>query len=123
MANTTNRLAGIATFTVDGTSFMLTGDLEYQCSGVQRETLVGQDRVHGYGEKPVQGYISGTFRDSGSLATVDFNAMTNVTVVAELANGKTIVGRNGWTVETPPQVKTQEGTFDVRWDFFDVSEA
>ncbi|MGN6518660.1 MAG: phage tail tube protein [Dokdonella sp.] len=123
MSDTTNRLAGIATVTVDGVSYMLSGELEYQVSGVKRDTLVGQDRVHGYSEMPVQGYISGSFRDNGQLSTADINAMTNVTVVAELANGKTIVGRNGWTVETPPAVKTTEATFDVKWEFISVSEA
>ena len=33
------------------------------------------------------------------MSVADFNAMTNVSVVAELANGKTIVGRNMWTVD------------------------
>jgi len=122
MADQTNRLAGIAYLTVDGKSFMLAGDFTYMPSAVARETLVGQDRVHGYSEKPVAGFISGTIRDAGGLSVGDINAMTDVTVVGELANGKTVIGRNMWTVDTQ-EVATTEGTFAVKWEGFSVEEA
>lgn len=122
MADTTNRLAGIAYLSVDGQSYMLAGDLAYSPSKVTRETLIGQDRVHGYSEKPHAGFISGSFRDAGGLTVADFNAMTNVTVTAELANGKTIIGRGMWTVDAQ-EVKTAEATFDVKWEGMSVEEA
>jgi hypothetical protein len=122
MADTTNRLAGVAYLTVDGKTFMLSGDLTYKPSKVSRQTLLGQDGVHGYSEMPAAGSISCNVRDSGGLTVADINAMTNVTVVAELANGKTIVGRNMWTVEEQ-EVNTTEGTFPVRWEGMDVQEA
>ena len=122
MADNTNRLAGIATISGDGESFMLSGDLAYSVANFSRETMVGQDRVHGYSEKPHAGFISGTLRDAGSLSVAKINAMTNTTVVAELANGKTIVGRNMWTVDAQ-EVKTQDATIDVKWESFYVEEA
>ena len=121
MADTTNRLAGTAFLSVDGTTYMLSGDLSYTPSTIKRETLVGQDRVHGYSEMPSQGSISATLRDAGGLVVGDFNAMTNVTVTLELANGKTVVGRNMWTVEAQ-EVKTAEGTFEVKWEGVSVEE-
>lgn len=122
MADTTNRLAGIAYLTVDGANYMLAGDFAYSVSKVARETLIGQDRVHGYSEKPKQGSMSGTIRDAGGLSVVSFNSMTNVTVTVELANGKTIIGRNMWTVGDL-EVKTTEATFEVKWEGFSVEEA
>ncbi|MFZ6690229.1 phage tail tube protein [Undibacterium sp. SXout20W] len=122
MADTTNRLAGIAYLSVDGQTYMLAGDLTYSPSKVTRETIVGQDRVHGYSEKPHPGSISGTIRDAGGLSVAAFNAMTNVTVTCELANGKTVVGRNMWTADAQ-EVKTAEGTFEVKWEGFSVEEA
>lgn len=122
MADTTNRLAGTAFLSVDGTTYMLAGDLAYTPSKVKRETLTGQDRVHGYSELPNPGEISATLRDAGGLLVADFNAMTNVTVTLELANGKTVVGRNMWTVEAQ-EVKTAEGTFEVKWQGPSVEEA
>jgi len=122
LADTTNRLAGVAYLTVDGTNYMLAGDFTYSVSKVLRETLTGQDRVHGYSEKPVAGKMSCSVRDAGGLSVASFNAMTNVTVTVELANGKTIVGRNMWTVE-PQEVKTAEAIFEVKWEGFSVEEA
>ena len=98
MANTANRLAGTAYLTVDGVTFAVTGDFEYSPSVISRESLVGMDRVHGYSEKPNVPHISCSIRDMGNLSVAGLNAMTNSTVVAELANGKTIIGRNMWTV-------------------------
>jgi hypothetical protein len=121
MAVNPNRLAGTVFLYVDGQNYMLAGDFEYKPSKVARETLVGMDRVHGFAEKPVAGHIAGTLRDSGVLSVASINAMDNVTVVAQLNNGKTIVGRNMWTVEDQT-AKATDGTIDVRWEGPDVSE-
>lgn len=115
MADTTNRIAGIAYLSVDGKRYMLAGELAYNVSTVSRETIIGQDTVHGYSEKPHAPFISGSFRDAGSLTVADFNAMTNVNITCELANGKTVIGRNMWTVDTQ-EVKTSEATFEVKWE-------
>lgn len=122
MSDTTNRLAGIAYLSIDGKTYMLAGELAYSVSSKTRETLVGQDRVHGYSEKPHAGFISASIRDSKGLTVAQLNDMTNVTVVAELANGKTIIGRNLWTVEAQ-EVKTNEATIEVRWEGPSVEEA
>jgi hypothetical protein len=121
MANTANRLAGTAFLSVDGVSYMLAGDFEYSPSTVSRETLVGMDAVHGYSEKPISGHINATLRDAGGLSVASLNAMTNVAVVAQLANGKTIVGRNMWTVESQTS-KVADATIEVKWEGLAVSE-
>lgn len=115
MSDNTNRLAGVAYIAVDGQTYMLAGDLTYSPGSVKRDTLAGQDRVHGYSESPRAPYISGTIRDAGSLTVAKFAAMNNVTISLELANGKQVVGRGMWTVDAQ-EVKTQEGTFEVRWE-------
>ncbi|MHB9833824.1 phage tail tube protein [Paraburkholderia terrae] len=117
MADNTNRIAGVATVTVDGVQYMLEGELEYSPVTTKRETKKGQDAVHGYSEMPEAPYISGTFRDSGQITVALFNQMTNVTVAAKLANSKLVIGRNMWTVGDLA-VKTQEGTMDIRWEGF-----
>jgi len=115
MANNTNRIAGIANISVDGVTHLLSGEFTYSPADVERKSLVGQDQVHGYSEMPRAPFISGTLRDSSVLTVKDFNAMSDVTIHAELANGKTIIGRGMWTVDAQ-EVKTQEGTFEVRWE-------
>lgn len=121
MANTANRLAGTAYVTVDGISIMVVGDFTYSPSMVTRETLSGMDFVHGYKEKPSPGFISCRVRDSGGTTVADFNEQTNVTIVAELANGKTIIGEGLWTVNTQ-EVKSEDAEFDVRWEGRSVTE-
>lgn len=120
MAANPNRLAGIATISVDGQNYMLAGDLTYSPGDVARESLVGQDRVHGFAEKPRAPFISGSFRDASTFTVDDFNNMVNVTVTLELANGKTVVGRNMWTIEAQ-EVKTPEATFEVKFEGFSGS--
>jgi len=110
-----NLLAGTASVVANGVNYMLVGDLSYDPSTVKRETKSGQDGVHGFSEMPKPGKITGTFRDSGSLTVADFNAMTNATVVLSLANGKTVIGRNMWTIDAQ-EVKTAEGTVEVSWE-------
>lgn len=122
MADNTNRIAGIAYLTIDGASYMMSGTWSYSVATVTRTTVKGQDRVHGYSEEPNAPHISGDIRDAGSLSVASINAMTNVTVVLELANGKTIIGRNMWTVDTQ-EVNTGEATFPVRFEGISVEEA
>lgn len=116
-----NLLAGTASLTANGKTYMLVGELSYDPSTVKRESLSGQDGVHGFKEMPKTGKISGTLRDSGDLTVADLNAMTNATVVASLANGKTVIGRNMWTVDAQ-EVKTEDSTFQVVWEGPTVSE-
>lgn len=117
----TKRLAGIANIAVDGITHQLSGDLTYSPSQKTRETLAGQDDVHGFKEMPVAGYISGTLRDARDLTIKDFNDMTDVTITLNLANGKTVIGRNMWCVNVQ-EVKTVDGTFEVRFEGKDVLE-
>ena len=115
MADTTNRKAGIVNLTIDGVSYQVAGECSYSPSLVKRESLVGQDQVHGYSEMPIAPHIAFKFRDSGGLKVVNINAMTSVTVVVGLANGKTVIGRNMWSVESQ-EINTQEAVGDVRFE-------
>lgn len=119
---TAGRLAGIASFMIDGTAYQTVGDLKYRVSKVERETLKGVDGIHGYKEMPTQGYISAQIRDSSVISVASFNQMVNVTVQAVLANGKTVSGTNMWCVEAQ-EVDAVEGTFDLRFEGVNVIES
>jgi hypothetical protein len=122
MADDTNRLAGVAYIYIDGQSYMLAGEPTYRVSKVSRETLDGMDDVHGYAEKRVAGAIGATLRDARTLSVASINAMTNVTVVLELANGKMITGRNMWSVDAQ-EVNAADATFQVKFEGKHVEEA
>jgi hypothetical protein len=116
-----NRVAGISRITVDGRSELLAGDLTYSMARVTRESKIGQDKVHGFSEMPIPGFIACTLRDRGGLSVAELNAMTNVTVVVEAFNGKIITGSGMWTVETQ-EVSGTEGTIGIRWEGVSVEE-
>ncbi|AQG98345.1 phage tail protein [Burkholderia sp. KK1] len=115
MANNTNFIAGTAYITIDGVNYQLEGELRYDVGAVMRESLGGQDTIHGFSEKPKAPSISASIRDSGGVSLAAINAMRSNTVVLELANGKTIIGRNMWTVEAQ-EVDTTEAKFTVKWE-------
>lgn len=121
MAANPQRLAGTVFLYVDGQSYMLSGDFEYSPSRVSRETMIGMDTVHGFSEKPIAGHISGTLRDWAGLSVAALNLMDNVTVHAQLINGKNVVGRNMWTVDSQT-VKSTDGTVEVKWEGISVNE-
>lgn len=123
MATTPNLLAGTAYVTIDGKSYSLVGELAYRPSQSNNETLVGMDGVHGFKGTPAAGMIKGKFRDSGSIQVQTLAQATDVTVVAELANGKTIVGRNMWRAGEPVEVETEDATFTIQWESADVRES
>jgi hypothetical protein len=122
MADNSNRLAGVAYVTVDGAAYAIAGDGTYRTSSVSRETLMGQDGYHGVKEMPTAGRIAWRGRDGQGVSIQTLSDSANVTVVLELANGKTIIGRNMTRVGEPLEVNTEEATFDIAWEGPDVSE-
>jgi len=123
MADTSNRIAGIATITVDGQNYRLRGNFKYSPCKVKRETIAGQDGIHGYSEMPVAGFVEADLSDMGGLKVASLNGMTNVTVVAELANGKQVIGRNMWQVGDPIEATAEDGKLTgVRWESYTVIE-
>lgn len=118
-----NRLAGVASVTIDGKAYSIAGEGTYRPSGSSRQSLTGQDGYHGYSEMPQPGRISWQGRDSGAVNIAALNEATDATVVLSLANGKTIIGRNMVRVgEQAIEVNTTDATFTVEFEGPDVSE-
>lgn len=118
-----NRLAGVASVTIDGQAYSIAGEGTYRPSGSSRQSLTGQDGYHGYSEMPQPGRISWQGRDSGAVNIAALNEATDATVVLSLANGKTIIGRNMVRVgEQAIEVNTTDATFTVEFEGPDVSE-
>lgn len=115
-------IAGWAYVTVDGLSYSIVGEGTYRVSKSKRETMTGQDGVHGYSEVQSPGKISWKGRDSSTLNIGKLNDATNATVVLSLANGKMIIARNAWRVGDPLEVNSEDATFSIEFDSTDVSE-
>jgi Phage tail tube protein len=115
MSGTNLRIAGVAALTINGAAWNVVGDLEYGPTTVTRETMKGQTQVEGYSEMPQQGSITANLRDQGSTTIFSLNQLTNATIIAQLANGKTVYGTPMWQVGEIA-VNTQEGSFKITFE-------
>ena len=116
-----NRLAGTAYITVDGNSFSIAGEGTYRPSAPSRETVKGQDAVHGYKEMPEAGRISWRGRVTAGVP-VSVLDLTDCTVVLVSAAGATVIGQNMFRVGEPIEVNTEEGTFEAAFEGPTVTE-
>jgi hypothetical protein len=113
------RFAGIAFLTVTGEpgggQLALRGDFTVSASPMERTMIAGQDRVHGYQELPRVPYIEGTISTISDQSLEDLDGQTDVTVIAQLANGKqyTLVGA---TCKAALENNTRDGQVRVRWE-------
>ena len=63
-----------------------------------------------------------SLRDAGDFLVATVNGMRNVTVVAQLANGKLITGSGMWSVDDQ-EVDSADAKFDVRFEGPTVTES
>lgn len=109
------QLAGVASLTIDGDVWDVSGDLEYDPASVTREMMIGQSGVAGHKVMPKAGSISATLFDRSDATVFSLNQKDNATIVAVLANGKTVYG-SGMVQTGEIAVRTAEGTFSVKFE-------
>lgn len=109
------RIAGVAFVYVDGRQYPLRGNLNISIDTIEREGVAGQDGIHGFIERPRVPFIEGDFSDIGGLSLMTLQAMCDVTVTAELANGKQYILRNAWT-STAREFNAADGMASVRFE-------
>jgi len=102
------RIAGIAFLKVDGALYPLRGNFTVSPSAIERAGIAGQDYIHGYSELPRLPVVSGDVSLVPELSMTDVEGVTNATVTAELANGKTYVLREAWCTSAL-ELNTREG--------------
>lgn len=123
MADTTNRIAGVAYVSADGVRLALVGEATYRVSNPIRESKVGSDGYHGYKEKPGIGQIKLKLRNGNSVSLSALGQMTNSTIQLDLANGKSVVGRQMVQVgDAPLEADAEEAEIEITWEGPDVSE-
>lgn len=108
------RVGGIIQVQTGGVIQDAKGEFTFNLGAPLVEPVVGQDSVHGYKETPQPAYIEGSITDRGTLDVKALVTAKNVTVTVKLANGKTVVLRNG-VFAGDGNVTTGEGEIAVRW--------
>ena len=109
------RFAGIDFLMVDGSQMALRGNFTVSPSSVERTMIAGQDRVHGYQELPRVPYIEGDISTVPDLNLEDLEAQTDVTVIAQLANGKQYTLTSA-SCKAGFEANTRDGQARVRWE-------
>jgi hypothetical protein len=109
------RVGGILFLKVNGDLLQAKGEFTYNINPVKRESVVGQDTVHGFKEEPKPRFIEGSITDSDELSLEDLQAVRDATVTIELANGKIIVLREAFYA-ADGDVTSSEGEIQVRFE-------
>lgn len=117
-----NRIAGTAYFSINGKRYSLVGSFRYRCSGEQREVKDGADGFHGIKVKYLHGMIAATLRNDGSVPLNELNDFVDETMVCELANGKTVIGRNMARTGEPVTADAEEAEVEITFEGPDVRD-
>src|SRR4029453_12931673 len=105
-----HKVGGVAFLKIDGTQYLLRGDLTISPDLFEREGIAGQDMIHGYTEKPRCPEVKATLTDTGGLSLQAFQRMTNVTVTLELENEKVYGLREAWTTTPASSTRPRGGS-------------
>jgi hypothetical protein len=92
------RIGGVLNITVDGRQYPIRGSVEVSPSSVKREGIAGQDYVHGFTEMPVVPSIKANVSTTADVSLETLQNITDATIQATLANGKSYVLSQAWTV-------------------------
>jgi hypothetical protein len=107
--------AGLRRVTIDGEKVDVTSEgVSYSLGGIQQTEIVGADNYHGTAGKPVAPFLAFSITDSKALKLSGLLDKQDVTVVAELLNGKTLVLSKA--VNTSERTgETNEGKIALRY--------
>ena len=113
MAN--RRVGGVLFLKVDGELFQAKGEFTYNINPFKRESVVGQDGVHGFKEEPKALFIEGSITDSDELSIEQLYKIRDASAILELANGKIIsLGEAFYAADG--DVTSSEGEIQVRFE-------
>ena len=115
------RVGGIIQLKIDGQLYQAKGSFDYDLGIPKKEGVVGMDRVHGYKETPQIPYIEGSITDSSEISFETLAKTSDATVTLDLANGKTIVLRNGWWASNS-KGNSEEGEIEARFEGLSAEE-
>lgn len=109
------RIAGISSLFIDGVPITAQGDIEYQPMSTKRTPIMaGDGSLAGYKEEGEAPYISFTAIATGAARASLLFALTNVLIVARLANGITVTGHSMTQMDAVP-VKNDDATFAMKY--------
>ena len=120
MANA-QRIGGVLALKVDGNTYEARGSFTVTASSVKRTGVAGQDGVHGYIEEPIVPQIKGDISIGNDLSIDVLDNTTDSTVQLKLANGRSYVLTDAWTV-AGSVIDAHDGKVDVTFEGLSCQE-
>jgi len=108
------RISGIIFVKADGVQYKAKGSWTYNLGQPKREMIVGSDGPHGYKELPQAASLSGVITDQGDLDVATLLNLTEVDLVLQLANGKSVAFDRG-TFTADGDITTEEAEIQVEF--------
>jgi hypothetical protein len=113
-------IAGSIEFKINGEIYLAKGSFKFSTNKFKTETILGQDRVHGFKKMPLAPFIEGEITDSSDLDYDKVFTLSNATITLSLNNGKVIILDQASFVGDG-EVETEEGSISVRFEGVDCS--
>lgn len=110
-----NRFAGVCYVNVDGNPLPVRGNVTVHTATAVRTGIAGLDGVHGYSEVPAVPAIELDISMTEAVDVEAMQALSDGTVMAELANGQVWTLINAWKAG-PADINAAEGTQRVRFE-------
>lgn len=108
------RVAGICYIKVDGAQLEVSGGIEVPLVDVKRETVMGLSGPAGLKETALEPYVKVSAIVGADFPYDTLRTNTEMTVTAELANGK-VYTLSGAFIKGEPSVKGDEGTVELEF--------
>lgn len=108
-------VGGTAFFKINGVQYRLRANFNVSIGDEERETALGIDQVHGLIQKPAVPFMEADFTDQANLDLNVVEKLKDVTITAELINGKTAVLTNASQVKKI-ELSVADGIYKARFE-------
>lgn len=108
-------VGGIAQFLLNGKRFLAKGSFTINPGFDKRTAVVGADGVHGYKVERQVSSFEGAITDDGTFPLSELMNATDVQVVLQLENGRTLSLNDAWYAGEG-SMTTDEGEIAIRFE-------
>lgn len=108
------KIAGICYIKADAEQFEVAGGVECPLLSVKREPVMALGGVSGYKETATKPFVKLTANVAKDFPLEKLQEATDMTITAELANGKVYTLSGAW-LDGEPTLKGDDGTADLEF--------
>lgn len=103
------------TVKVDGDIVLNKPGFTFRAGGMQRETVTGDNGVHGFTETPMGARLAGNLSHTEAQDLLALGEIDNATILVETNTGQQYVMRSAWMTDLP-ELNTQGGETSVAFE-------